>query len=127
MTEHSRLPLTARRTFEQLMLEPLTDPGELAQAVVQYTASFSVHVASNDFVDSRQVEALRDGCLALLALWEEVVTDEERRLIQAAVQYFLLEGDGDEDRSIGGFDDDVLVFNDVASRLGHAELCIEPG
>jgi hypothetical protein len=127
MIEHPALPLTARRTFEQLMLEPLTDPAQLAQAVAQYAASFSVDVASNDFVDSGQVQALSDGCLALLALWENVVTDEERRLIQAAVQYFLLEGDGDEDRSIGGFYDDVMVFNDVASRLGHAELCIAPG
>jgi hypothetical protein len=37
----------------------------------------------------------------------------------------LLEGDGEDDRGIGGFDDDIMVFNDVASQLGHAELCIE--
>lgn len=126
MSERASLPPGARRTFEQLMLEPLSDPAELGRALSQYAASFSVDVASNDFVDPAQVEALRAGCAALLGLWESVVTDEERRLIQAAVQFFLLEGDGDADRGIGGLDDDILVFNDVAERLGHGELRIEP-
>jgi len=124
MTGGTSLPPSARRTFEQLMLEPLGDPADLERAVAQYATSFAVDVASNDFIDPDQVEALRAGCVELLGLWEEVVTDEERRLIQAAVQFFLLEGDGEDDRGIGGFDDDILVFNDVASQLGHAELCI---
>lgn len=59
------------------------------------------------------------------ALLEAAKCETSHRLAQVAVRYFVMDDDGDDDlASAFGFDDDVEVFNAVASELGREDLLI---
>ncbi|MEZ4323146.1 MAG: hypothetical protein R3F61_37110 [Myxococcota bacterium] len=79
---------------------------------------------ASTFLDGELAENIGKGCLALLDL--EPLPEASERLIMAACVYYVEDDDesGDFDEILG-FEDDALVFNEVARQLGHAELVIK--
>ena len=110
-----------RPLVRQLLAEPLRDPGTLRADLASYAARISA-VDPLSIADQPLGEALARGCAAMLARWPEL-DGRGRHLVQAAVLYFVLETDGDDDlESPFGFDDDLEVFNAVAKALGEPLL-----
>jgi len=108
--------------FTQLCAEPSLDLSELREALRAHLEKITSAVAENEFLDLRLARAIAASVEALL---DEAATRDEhaRRLVQAAVRYFLLDDDAEHDlESVCGLDDDAAVCNAVASALGREEL-----
>lgn len=111
------LPPDLRSRWERLLQQPLAPVEVLRGDLEDYLARVEGTQA-----DPKVLEGLVVGCRALLAgEWDE----ERRRLVQAAVTYFLMEDDEEPDLdSVAGLDDDAEVFNAVARAVGRADLVI---
>jgi uncharacterized membrane protein YkvA (DUF1232 family) len=71
----------------------------------------------NEFLDLAATRSLAEESRRLLALNPEV-GEAERRMIQAAVLYFVLDQDAEPDRqSLLGLDDDLRVLRAVTRHL----------
>ena len=117
------LPPEAREWWAELVQAAPLSHAELRAAVQAHVARARVEAAASGFVDLELAEGLGTALLSLLD--RTVATDdpEAQRLAQAAVAYFALVDDGEDDfASLTGFDDDVAVFNAVAEALGHGDL-----
>jgi len=80
----------------------------------------------DDDVDPALAQALCDASIRLLGTLTDDSPESTRRLIQGAVQYFVLEDDADGDLdSILGLDDDTQVMNAVMDKLGRAEWRVD--
>ncbi len=126
MLDSSNLSMEAADSFEELLGDALIDLEELIEEVVTHREESIDDLAnSGEFVDEELVGALAARSLELLERIAEDYTEEEHRLAQAAVRYFLIDLDGDFDYgSPVGFDDDREVFNAVVLELGHEDLQI---
>jgi hypothetical protein len=117
-----RIPPVARTTFEQLVREPLLSVAELREQL----ASHIVQIEATDpnvQVDKELGLAIARTCEQLIDQLGDDSDEERRRLVQAAVRYFVLDDDGDSDlAAIGGLDDDAAVCSAVASYLGRQDL-----
>ena len=51
--------------------------------------------------------------------------EEGARLARAAVRYFLVSADAENDFAVGGLDDDAAVLNAVAHHLGHEDCLVQ--
>jgi uncharacterized membrane protein YkvA (DUF1232 family) len=79
-------------------------------------------------VDATTANALADVSIQLLGLITDETPESDRRLIQAAIRYFVLEEDAVGDLvSQAGFDDDRTVMNAVLRALGLEHLVIPTG
>ncbi|MEZ4236266.1 MAG: hypothetical protein R3F59_08920 [Myxococcota bacterium] len=108
-----------RAVVSRLLEEPLREPAELrrlldeAEEVLRHELSRQMAVA-----DGALAERLVTRCRALLDRWE-VASPRERKLVQVAVRYFVMEDDGAADLdSAFGFDDDAEVIDAVSRALG---------
>ena len=110
-----------RPLVRRLLSEPLRDPETLCADLAAYSARIGA-VDPLSIADQALGAALARGCAAMLARWPEL-DGRGRHLAQAALLYFVLETDGDDDlESPFGFDDDLEVFNAVAKALGEPLL-----
>jgi hypothetical protein len=110
-----------RTQVRQLLSEPLRDPGALGGLLDAYVVEVE-RIDPLSLADQELGRALARRVRALLARWPALDT-RGRHLVQAAVLYFVLELDGDDDlESPFGFDDDLEVFNAVAEALGEPPL-----
>lgn len=111
------LPPDLRPRWERLLQQPLTPLEVLRGDLEDYLARVQGTVA-----DPAVVAGLATGFRALLSgTWDE----QQRRLVQAAVTWLLLEDDAEPDlESVAGLDDDAEVFNAVARELGRQDLAI---
>ena len=89
-----------------------------------YVERLQAEAGTHEFLDLGLAEALGKACLRLLERLDDAQTNGPG-LIQAAVQYFVLEEDAEDDLSVAGFDDDAEVFNAVVRHLGWPELAVE--
>ena len=112
----------SRKVVQQLLTQPSPRAGTLRNAVHAYAVEIEEASAR---ADAEFGLALVRGSLALLDAVESR-PETDQRLAALAVQYFVLDDDGDDDlASPFGFDDDVEVFNAVVTELGLPELLIE--
>jgi hypothetical protein len=109
-----------REVVQGLLDEPTVAGEELTVAVRAYRDHLA-HLAK-PMTDVELGLRLADANLDLLAAVAEAPA-EARRLAQVAARYLVLFVE-DDLGSPFGFDDDVEVFNVVASQLGHAELLV---
>lgn len=121
------LPPEARQFYARLAnASTLIPPKRLADQVKGYVKLVQATAQDNPWIDVDRVKELARSLMGLLRGLERDGPEFEHRAVQAAVRYFVLEEDGDEDmESEDGFDDDIEVMNAVANALGRDDLVIE--
>jgi hypothetical protein len=120
------IPAAARELWVQLCGEELRPVHELFREVRAYQQALAKrsHWHDDDF-DPQLARGLADASLKLLGTLNEDTPEPTRRLVQAAVRYFVIEDDADSDLdSILGLDDDAEVLNAVLRRLGYQDWIV---
>jgi hypothetical protein len=97
---------------------PLRQPEVLAQEVEAYVQLLEQHAEQVEFMDLATASRVAEICRFLLAKLEESPCPDRHLAVQAAVEYFILEDDGEDDTSLIGFDDDLQVAQVTAAVLG---------
>ena len=110
------------RPLATLVREILASPGqsvqELSAALDEHMREIAETAEHDEFVDLLTARQVHEGCRELLTQGYEQRTANQKRLIQAAVLYFILERDADADMtSVIGFDDDAVVLKKVKREL----------
>lgn len=113
----SSLPEEAQRLFDDLSREPLCPPEELRAEVERYLRTYGTAGGRNEFPDLAQATKL------VARIWRLIhaiprLGEEDRHLVQAAVRYFVLVSDGDDDLGPGGLGDDAAVIAAVEDHVG---------
>jgi hypothetical protein len=121
------IPDAAKELWSKLVDEELRPVHALVKEVKTYQQAISQRsTVRHADVDPTLANALADASMKLLTTIKDDTTDERRRLIQAAVRYFVIEDDADSDLdSILGLDDDAEVLNAVMKHLGHEQWQVE--
>ena len=111
--------------FQTLLAEPPRPVEELEVEVEQYVEKVYQLAREGDWIDIDLVQALGSSSLRLLELITPECPPERRALIQAAVRYFTLSDDAQQDfATVFGFDDDAAVLGVVAEYLGRSDLVV---
>lgn len=119
------VPEEAAGVFERLLREAVVEVAVLRGELQAHMERLEAARVTNEFLDGSLATKLGRVCEAMLQLVPEL-DERDRRLVQAAVRYFVLEEDGESDvESVCGLDDDVQVCNAVAGHLGRDDLIIE--
>ena len=121
----ARLPAQAQATFARLL-----DSGEdrdvevLRMALDRYVEVIEDAAKTKKHIDLTLARSIGRSCRALLDFLAEA-DEEQHAKIFAAVEYFLLPADGDDDLADpDGLDDDAAVVSEVALSVGREELMI---
>lgn len=118
------IPPSAVSTFERLLRVVPRDADALRRSVDRYLETIIEAARTRTHLDTKLAAAIATSCHGLI---DELPTAsaQQRRRIVAAVEYFLLPRDGEDDLAyIDGLDDDAMVITAVASALGCSELCV---
>lgn len=117
------IPADARDLVTTLLGEDLRPLDALRKELDAHLEVIKAAQASNEYVDVSLALRLTTVSRALLDEAESAGTDDARRLAQAAVRYFILDDDGENDlTSVHGLVDDAEVCNAVARALGRGDL-----
>ena len=117
------IPHESQALFDRLHDAPLATPAELRTELREYATRLSSATAANDLLDGALAQSIIRCCEGLLEMLEQDVDEATRRLVQAAVRYFVIEEDVEPDRdSLWGLDDDAVVCGAVAGHLGRDDL-----
>ncbi len=121
------IPDAAKDLWGQLIAEELRPVHELFKDVRDYQHALAKRSQwTDDDVDPALARGLAEASLRLLGTLSDDSPETTRRLIQAAVRYFIIEDDADSDLdSILGLDDDAEVVNAVLRHLGHDKWLIQ--
>lgn len=113
-----RLPEAVAVLFGRLLREPKRSREEMRRRVSGYLVEIESRAREVDFIDVELAQAIADGCHRLIDTPEAGASEEHRRLVQAAVLYFVMDEDAEGDTSsLIGFDDDRLVVDAVRDEL----------
>lgn len=119
------LPDESQEVLERQFAEPLRPPEELRREVEAYLEEVREVALERERVELPLAEQIATTCLQLLDGIGKHTPEDERRLIQVACRYFVMDEDGDSDMgSILGFDDDVAVLNGVLRALDREEWVV---
>lgn len=115
------IPAAARSLWRTLLTQELISVHELFEQVHEYQRTLEQQADWDDSaIDGVLAQALVAASLSLLGTLSDDTPESARRLIQAAVRYFIIDDDGDADlESALGLDDDAEVMNAVLLHLGH--------
>lgn len=118
------LPADIRSIAERLVREPLRSVSELRTALDRYSAHVEHAAGIHAFADRDLALRIAAGCRKLLG--DPANHAPPRlRLVQLAVDYLILEDDAESERdSVLGFDDDAIVFDHCAKKLGRTDLIL---
>jgi uncharacterized membrane protein YkvA (DUF1232 family) len=121
------VPDAARELWTKLVAEQLRPVHELFKEVKDYQQAIAQRSSMQDAeVDPTLARELVSTSLRLLGTLNDETPESTRRLIQAAVRYFIIEEDADSDLdSILGLDDDAEVMNAVLKVLGHDRWIVD--
>lgn len=117
------IPVEYRDRFHALYSAPLVDLSLLRRDVDAYLATVRQVGRMVKLLDMGAAEKLATVSIALID-HVEGGAEEPRRLVQAAVRYFVLEEEDDEITGVLGFDDDTQVLNAVSRALGRSDLVV---
>lgn len=90
----------------------------LGNAVSDYLGDLRARGSGDAFLDLETAEAVGAGCRRLIDQLEQSRSDAAHAAVQAAVLYFILEDDAEQDDSVIGFDDDLQVVAETFKALG---------
>jgi len=111
------MPLEARATFERLFGTGIRGPEQLREQIPHYVRTIEQAASEHEALDPTIGRRIARDCEELLDAWDGFET-EPRALIRAAVEYFLLMRDGDDDlTSPDGLADDEAVVKAVRRYL----------
>lgn len=117
------MPVEYRDRFAELLARPVLDVPALTAELDQYVGAVHQLRALSATIDLGTAERIAEALGALLRA-QQGYGEEARRLVQAAVEYFVREEDDEEITGVLGFDDDVQVINAVLRSLGRPDLVI---
>ncbi|MEM6988935.1 MAG: hypothetical protein AAF721_00515 [Myxococcota bacterium] len=121
----ARMPASAQATFARLLeAGDDRDAEVLRMALDRYVEVIEDAAKTKTHIDLPLARKIGASCRALLDMLGE--SDEEQHArIFAAVEYFLLPADGEDDLAVpDGLDDDAAVVSQVAYSVGREELMI---
>lgn len=114
----ARLPEEARSSFARLLDTAVRSPQGMRDQLPHYLRMIEQAAATGQGPPLALGQAIARDCEALLDGWDGL-DDDGQRLARAAVQYFLLCRDGDDDLATPeGLDDDAQVVKIVREHLG---------
>lgn len=114
----AQLPEEARASFARLLDAGVRSPEGLREQLPHYLRTIEEAAAAGHGPPAELGHAIARDCEALLDGWEGL-DDEGQSLARAAVGYFLLCRDGDDDLATPeGLDDDAAVVRIVRAQLG---------
>ena len=124
-TELTGIPTAAMSTFERLLKTNERESEALRRSVDRYLESIEEAAESREHLDTELARSIAKSCHGLIDALPGSSALARRRIV-AAVEYFLLPRDGDDDLAYrDGLDDDALVVTAVARSLGREDLSIE--
>jgi uncharacterized membrane protein YkvA (DUF1232 family) len=119
----SKLSPKIRRIVDQLRGEALVPLHVLAGELAGYTNELDKHVGNTEFYDLDTARRAATLCHKLLAALPEKPDEEQHRLVQLAINYFVLAEDANDDNhSLIGFDDDLQVVVAAIEDIGFSHL-----
>jgi hypothetical protein len=114
----SQLPADARGTFARLLATTVRGPEKLREQLPHYVAAIERAATTGDGPPAALGRTIAGACTALLDAWPRL-DEQGQSLARAAVEYFLLCRDGDDDLATpDGLDDDAAVVAAVRDHLG---------
>ncbi len=118
----SELPPDAAQLMRDLLAEDLVPADRLRAELAEHLAQLTDHASRHEFVDLETATLLNSVCHRLLDRLA-AAPEDHRRMVQAAVRYFILDEDAESDlHSPIGFDDDAQVVKTVAAAIGAQDL-----
>lgn len=118
------IPPSAAPTFERLLGVTARDADALRRSVDRYLETIVEAARTRLHLDTKLAAAIATSCHGLLDELPTASAQDAPRIV-AAVEYFLLPRDGEDDLAyIDGLDDDAMVVTAVASALGLSELSV---
>lgn len=117
------LPSELATQYGRCLQEASRPPEALRSEVEDYLATLRRRAATDAFLDLTTAEQVARGCHELLERLGEAGDEEDHGAVQAAVAYFVLEDDAEEDGSVIGFDDDLQVVEATFRALGWDADC----
>jgi hypothetical protein len=120
----SKIPPAALSTFSRLLKKEARGLDVLRRSVDRYLEAIIEAAETRAHIDADLAQKIARSCHGLLDLHDGASTADQARIV-AAVEYFLLPRDGDDDLAYqDGLVDDAEVVNAVARELGKDELTI---
>ena len=117
------MPVEYRDRFAALLLDrAAVAPAVLEGELAEYMSAVR-QLAALTHLDLGAAERIGETLRALIRA-PGAGDAGARRLVQAAVRYFVREDEDDEITGVLAFDDDVQVLNAVCRALGRADLVI---
>lgn len=117
----ARLPASVEILFRKMMREPRRSKEELRRLVASHLVKLETLARDSDYLDVALATEVSNRCHRLIDSIGSPVPEDHRRLVQAAVLYFVLDEDVEGDStSLIGLDDDRLVVDTVCDELGIA-------
>lgn len=122
----AKMPASAQATFARLLDSGEDrDPEVLRMALDRYLDVIEETAKTRKHIDLDLAKKIGKTCRGLLDYLEEA-TEEQHAAIFAAVEYFILPADGEDDLAdADGLDDDAAVASQVAYSVGREELMIQ--
>lgn len=115
----ARLPDAVEALFRRMMREPRRSRQELRRLVAAHLVRLETLARGVDYLDVELAAEVANRCHRLIDTIAPPVSEDHRRLVQAAVLYFVLDEDVEGDTtSLIGLDDDRLVVAAVFDELG---------
>jgi hypothetical protein len=119
------LPAEAVPLVRKLLEEELLPVEALRSELRAHVARIEDAAAQGDLLDTSLAQSLATACATLIDRTSGLVAEQERKLVQVAVRYFVLDDDAEPDLDgILGLDDDAAVLNSVLRKLGHDDLIV---
>ncbi|MCX4246730.1 hypothetical protein [Paraliomyxa miuraensis] len=113
----AQLPAEARASFSRILANAVRSPIGLREQLPLYLQAIE-RASTQGGPPAELGRAIARDCEALLDAWDGF-DEAGQRLARAAVEYFLLCRDGDDDlASPEGLDDDAAVVSLVRAHLG---------
>ena len=126
IAELEGIPGAARELWQRLVVEPLIPVHKLFAEVRAYQQTIAKRAREDEDIDPKLGQALCEASIRLLGTLKDDTPEPTRRMVQAAVRYFVIEDDADSDLgSILGLDDDAEVLNAVLERLGYKDWLVK--
>lgn len=115
----TRLPADIAIAYAECVGRLPEDAVALQERVNKYLAHVRAESKHLEFLDLATAEEVARSCEQLILRLDSKATSAERLIVQAAVEYFVLADDVEDDTaSVIGFDDDLLVVRATAEALG---------
>lgn len=113
----AELPSEAQGTFARLMERTVRSPDAMREQIPHYVQAIERAAQAGHGPPASLGHSIAADCVALLDAWD-TVDASAHRMIRAAVEYFLLSRDGDDDLATPeGLDDDAAVVQAVRRFL----------